>query len=215
MDTTRQHAIGLSGLPGSGKSKVAELLSDVYNCSIVAMGDVIREEAPDDATSDTLGAFAGEWRRDDPRGIGRKTVEMAQETGLNLVIIDGIRSPTDYEVLNEHFEEFHLIEVTAPFYERLDRLTERGRDGEDQFDRVDLAERDKREDRKLGHSEVVNRDLPDITINNSGGIPFLKTILSSIVWNGLPYEATTMNPVSSLDGREMSAEVTHSTADAQ
>lgn len=181
-----QDAIALCGLPGAGKSTIADLLAEVYETEVISMGDAIREAAPDSLNSDQLGEYAAGWRQDDPKGIPEKVVEMAEDTDEELVIIDGVRSPTDHRVLEENFAEFHLIELKARFYNRLDRLQERGREGEEKFTATDLAERDERERYDLGFAKLKENKEPEIDFYTDIRPSPVNTI-KQITLNNLPY----------------------------
>lgn len=166
---TDRYAIGFCGLPGAGKSKVIDMAADLIDCETISMGDAIRREFvrlelgedPDDydgvaVTSDALGEFAAGWRDGDPEGIPQAVTDLAAESDATYFLIDGVRSPTDYEVLRSFFTDFTLVQVTAPFYTRLDRLVERGREGEAKFTPTDLAERDERELHDLGFGALLD-----------------------------------------------------------
>jgi dephospho-CoA kinase len=204
--TSKPDAIAFCGLPGAGKSYTAEKAADVYDATVVSMGDAIREQydeqhggAHDSYDSDDLGDFAAQWRDDDPKAIPAKVVDIARrkhrQEGHELVIIDGVRSATDYEVLNDYFDDFYLIEVEAEFYKRLDRLTERGREGEETFTAVDLAERDEHERNNLGFGELQDTVYIDMNIKNETGPDKLAISLSSVVENNLPFEIQNGKPL--------------------
>lgn len=190
-------AVAFAGLPGAGKSYASDKLGTVYDAPVISMGDAIRDAAPDDLSSDELGEFASGWREQDPKAIPGKVRELADDTGEELVIIDGVRSPDDYEVLNEYFDNFHLIEIKTPFYERLDRLHERGREGEDGFTAIDLAERDDRELYELGLYYTRKKDYIDLEILTGKRKPKLAISLSKIVENNLPYQIEDGTPLGS------------------
>ena len=164
-------AIGLCGLPGAGKSHVAGKLSELIGSPVVSMGDAIRSNLPDEAwgSSEALGEFAAETRAERPETIPEWTAELARDLGSETIIIDGVRSLTDYEVLNEEFEDFYLVQVDAPFYIRLQRIKMRNREGEGKFTPVSLAERDERELYELGYAELNGMVEVDARIQNDGG----------------------------------------------
>jgi len=156
-------AFGLAGLPGAGKSVIAELMADVlvdegYRSTCVSMGDAIRDHAPDKLRSDDLGAWAASIREQNAERIPLWTVDLANESPADVVVIDGVRSVTDYKVLDRNFERFALIWVHADFYTRYNRLVERGREGEDTFDEHDMLDRDLNELNNLGVAELVNHE---------------------------------------------------------
>jgi len=206
---SKPDAVAFCGLPGAGKSYTAEKAAEVYDAPVVSMGDAIRENAPDGATSEELGNFAANTRAADAEQIPKWVVEIADKyhRGVgeyaarenDLIIIDGVRSTTDYEVLKDYFDDFYLIEVEAEFYKRLSRLQDRGREGEAQFDAVDLAERDKRERNELGFGDLIEYSCPDMNIKNGTGADQLAISLSSVVENNLPFEIQNGKPLG-LDG---------------
>jgi dephospho-CoA kinase len=204
-------AVAFCGLPGAGKSHTAEKLATVYDTEVVSMGDAIRHEykqrnwkgkltcdVPDEIPSEELGDFAAELRAEAPEEIPAKTAEMARVLEKDVVIIDGVRSPTDAETLSDEFDNFYLIEVNCGFEERLRRLQDRGREGEADFDRVGLAERDMNELENLGYAALQEGGYKDLTIQN-GEHNDLSINLSNLVENNLPFEIQDGKPLG-LDG---------------
>lgn len=176
-------AIALCGLPGAGKSKAAEQFAQMFNSGVVSMGDAIRrqyrDETGSDPNSEELAEFAAMWRENAPAEIPETVCEIAQGIVGDPVVIDGVRSTTDYEVLSEQFAEFYLVQIKASFYTRLDRLTGRGREGEDEFDAVDLAERDMNEHNNLGFLKLKD-GFPDTVIYNDGSLSLLRSTLTNV-----------------------------------
>lgn len=208
--TSRPDAVAFCGLPGAGKSYTAEKAADVYDAPVVSMGDAIREQYQEQHgevnNSTDLGEFAAQWRADDPEGIPEKVVEIAEhkfrQLGNDLIIIDGVRSTTDYEVLKDYFDDFYLIEVEAEFYTRLSRLQKRGREGEAAFTAIDLAERDEREREELGFGELCEYSCPDMTVKNGTGPDKLSIRLSEVVENNLPFDIANGKPLGLNDTLE-------------
>jgi hypothetical protein len=182
------------------------------------MGDAIREEyasrngvePKSGFDSDALGEFAASWRDEASHEIPETVADIAsryyrglgkyQPEQSDLLIIDGVRSPTDFEVLNGYFDEFYLIDVDASFYTRLDRLRDRGRDSEDEFDAVDLAERDQRERNDLDYGDLIEQERPHLQLENPRGEGRLRPILSNIVKNNLPFETADDEPLLTVVG---------------
>lgn len=213
--TSQPDAVAFCGLPGAGKSYTAEKTADVYDAPVVSMGDAIRKEYVDtfpvaEPSSDELGAFAANWRDEDPKGIPEKVTHIVDQkfqgtrggSEQDLFIIDGVRSVTDYEVMTDYFDEFYLIEVKAEFYTRLSRLQERGREGEADFTAVDLAERDEREREELGFGDLCEQGCPDQTIKNGTGSDQLAIALSLVVTDNLPFEIAEAKPLGLNDELE-------------
>ncbi|AGM10918.1 kinase [Halorubrum tailed phage 7] len=197
-------AIALCGLPGAGKSHVADMLGDVYHAPVVSMGDAIRANLPDEARgdSDALGDFAAVTRADRPETIPEWTAELAREERAEVVIIDGVRSLTDYEVLNEEFGEFYLLHVDAPFYIRLRRVKMRNREGEGAFTPVSLAERDERELYDLGFAELMAAVEPDVRLDNDAGPNVLSVRLrEAIHGDEIDVEIVDDSALSKLDAK--------------
>lgn len=205
-----KEAVALCGLPGAGKSKVAERLTQVYDAPGISMGDAIRHEykeqnwmgkhrseVPDEIPSEKLGDFAAQWRDDDAEAIPGKITEMVEELYPNedLIIIDGVRSTTDYMVLKDYFKELHLVEIQADFYTRLERLVARARDGEEAFTAVDLAERDENERNNLGFEALKVSEYIDLEMANNSGVETLTINLSDLVENDLPYDIADGRPL--------------------
>lgn len=187
-------AIAFCGLPGAGKSLASEVASRAFDIPAVSMGDAIRRNAPSSVrgSSEKLGEYAAEVRGEDPTTIPEWTYEEAQTYDDSLIVVEGVRSTTDYEVLADRFEEFYLIEIQAPFYTRLERLNQRGREGEDEFDAHDLVDRDDNEVENLGFGDLKASEYIDLTLNNSGTKTGFKQRLGMAFYNNLPY--TVMNP---------------------
>lgn len=148
--------IGFCGLPGSGKSTAIEAIADLGK--IVTMGDVIRDEAKKrniDLSSENLGKIAKELRKKEgPAIIAKKCIEDIKNLGVQIVIVDGIRS--FYEVTEFRKEwKFPLIAIELGDQERFKRLYERARSD----DSTSFNEIKKRDEREIGFGleEVVNK----------------------------------------------------------
>ena len=161
--------IAFCGLPGAGKTAITDFAANAIDGAVsISMGDAIRDNAPEQiaAESESLGEFAARTREDDPRTIPEWVVDIASNNhGANAFVIDGVRSVTDFRVLDDYFNDFDLINVKADFYTRLDRVQDRGREREAEFDAHDLVNRDEHELDKLGLRGVLewsdDQFLPD------------------------------------------------------
>lgn len=145
--TADKIVVGLTGMPGSGKSLVVEA-ARLEGYSVVVMGDVVREETK---------------KRDlelNPKNIGKVMLELRKNGGASVVadkcipkierkksgkvIVDGIRSLDEVEAFKNHFPKFSLIAVHSSSEARFNRLHRRRRS--DDPDGWELFhERDKRE----------------------------------------------------------------------
>jgi dephospho-CoA kinase len=127
---TDKLVIGLTGMPGAGKSSVVELVQEA-GYDVVSMGDVIRDET------------AKRGLALNPTNVGKVMLELRALGGDNVVaekcvpkivakekpkiIIDGLRSYNEAEVFQKHFTNFVLMAVHAPPQIRFARLSSRGR----------------------------------------------------------------------------------------
>ncbi|HPW72469.1 MAG: AAA family ATPase [Methanothrix sp.] len=129
-DEERMKIIGFVGLPGSGKGEASRIARE-RGLVVVVMGDVIRQEAARqglEPTDQNLGRIGNALReREGPEAVAKRTLEMAQRTGRDLVVVDGLRSQAEADFFRSRAEEFYLIEVQAAADVRLRWLENRGR----------------------------------------------------------------------------------------
>ncbi|MHA1293325.1 MAG: AAA family ATPase [Promethearchaeota archaeon] len=158
--------IGLSGLPGSGKSTIVDAIKDL--AKVITMGDVIRDEAKkrnEAPTDDNLGKIACELREKfGPDIIAEKCVELIKKLDAEIIVIDGLRSMAEVNVFRKYWK-FPIIATILDDEKRFMRLSKRGR-LDDPKSIEELKERDDRE-LKFGLFEVIktaeykiNSDLP-------------------------------------------------------
>lgn len=145
-------AIAYAGYPGAGKTEAATYGLDWVGGEHVSMGQAVKEVALDelgpDATSHEIGHWATVSREvSGPDVMARRIVRKWQEGGppREPVHIEGVRSIHEVRAFQEMFGYVPILFIDAPFQTRLDRLQERGRDGEADFGETDLLERDGRE----------------------------------------------------------------------
>lgn len=149
----------LTGMPGAGKSSVASFLKE-KGFSVVTMGDVIREEASRQGLEPTdinLGKMMLKLRQDlGPGAVGQIVLQkIAREEGSysnNAVVIDGIRSIAEVEILKKA-GHVRLLAIHASQDTRLKHLRERGR-ADAPSDGDEFTGRDKRE-LSVGVSEAI------------------------------------------------------------
>ncbi len=139
--------IGLTGMPGSGKSLVVQSMKE-KGYTVVTMGDVIREETAKRGLEPT------------PQNIGKVMLELRKEGGVTVVadkcvpkieqnphpkiVVDGIRSFVEAEVFMNRLPNFVLIAVHSSPQVRFERLSTRGRSDDPKTWEV-FHERDMRE----------------------------------------------------------------------
>ncbi|MCW4029291.1 MAG: AAA family ATPase [Candidatus Bathyarchaeota archaeon] len=146
MEATKL-VIGLSGMPGSGKSLVVETAKEL-GYDIVTMGDVIREETKKrglDLNPQNVGKVMLALRAEGGNYvIAEKCVPKIQAQPNRRVLVDGLRSLYEADIFKSHFPRFTLVAVHASPAIRFERLKVRGR-SDDPQDWAVFHERDMRE----------------------------------------------------------------------
>ena len=138
--------MGISGLPGSGKSLVSEMATE-KGAIMVSMGDIIREEAK--KRGETTGETAVNLRKEFGEYIVSeltiKKIKKLLDDGIDSpIVVDGIRSHHEVKMFKENFDNFIIVSVFANPKIRFKRLVERKRE-DDCPDWVGFQIRDERE----------------------------------------------------------------------
>jgi dephospho-CoA kinase len=162
--------VGLTGMPGAGKTTVANYLSQ-KGIRLLVMGDVVREVAENDGlelTSDNLAKLMLRLRkRNGPEAVAHLIVNKIklmkkEDKQLSVVIVDGIRSMAEVRLLRR-IGSVKLLAIHGSTLTRYTHVRERGRSdvpsniGE--FDKRDKIEMD------VGISNAIA--LADETISNN------------------------------------------------
>ena len=162
--------IGLTGMPGAGKTTVANYLSQ-KGIPLLIMGDVVREVAENDGlepTSDNLAKLMLRLRkRNGPEAVAHLIINKIklmkkEDKELSVVIVDGIRSMAEVRLLRR-IGSVKLLAIHGSTLTRYTHVRERGRSdvpsniGE--FDKRDKIEMD------VGISNAIA--LADETISNN------------------------------------------------
>lgn len=161
----------LTGMPGSGKSTVAESLKK-KGFSVIAMGDVVRDEAKRkniEPTDINLGKLMLKLRREiGPGAIAQLILneiekrEVRGDANQNIVI-DGVRSVPEVEILRT-IGLVKLLSIHASANTRFDHLKKRDRD-DAPLNENDFGIRDKRE-LAVGISEAIAMSDEMLSNNN-------------------------------------------------
>ena len=172
--------IGLTGMPGSGKSLVVKAAQDL-GYDVVTMGDVIREETAKkglELNPANVGKVMLELRTANGNNvIAEKCVPKIEQKQNRKVLIDGIRSLVEADTFKNHFAKFVLVAVHAPPQLRFNRLSTRGRSDDPKTYAV-FHERDMRElSVGLGNAIAYGEYL----IINDNSIDTLKSRASEIL----------------------------------
>ncbi|MGF7119054.1 nucleoside monophosphate kinase [Methanobacterium oryzae] len=176
------HVIGVTGLPGSGKSIVARVAKNL-EFDVIRMGDVIRDEAI--KRNADIGETAVKLREEYGKFVvAERCVEIIKESMYNTpkendlkYIIEGIRSPAEVKIFKNNFRGFKVIAVHSNPNTRFMRVKKRKRsDDSDSFH--EFKKRDNRE-LKFGIGNVIATS--DFMIVNEGPIWKYKNSIRSIL----------------------------------
>jgi dephospho-CoA kinase len=156
MSNNKRLIICLTGMPGAGKSSVASFLKE-KGFEVVTMGDIVREEAKRQGLEPTdinLGKMMLKLRQDlGPGAVGYIVLQkLARDSSSSNVVIDGIRSIAEVEVLKK-VGHVRLLAIHASQDTRFKHLTERGR-ADAPSNSNEFAGRDERE-LSVGVSEAI------------------------------------------------------------
>ena len=138
--------MGISGMPGSGKSIISDIAVE-NGAIIVSMGDIVREEAKKrgESSKETAKNLRAEHGQYIVSELTIKKIKKLQEEGTeNAIIVEGIRSHHEVEMFKENFEDFIILSVFANPTIRFERLKKRMREDDSQeyseFEKRDLTE---------------------------------------------------------------------------
>ena len=142
----KMEVMGISGLPGSGKSLVSEIAAK-KGAAVVSMGDIIREEAKKRGESSK--ETATNLRKEHGKYIVAKlTIEkikkMIEDKLATTIIVEGIRSPFEVNMFKENFDDFIILSIFANPAIRFKRLQQRNRE-DDSENYEDFLKRDQME----------------------------------------------------------------------
>lgn len=173
------------GYPGAGKTAGAEVAEDL-DIPVTSMGNQVRRRASEvleeDADSDDIGEWATEQREKNGDDIvAQWTAEHILGLQSDKVVIEGVRSVDEVDVFESHFDEVNIVHVHAPFETRLQRLQDRGRDGEEEFTESDLQNRDDRED-GWGVAEMLDT-VDAVRLDNTRSFEEFKEEMRSVLSN--------------------------------
>jgi dephospho-CoA kinase len=152
-------------MPGAGKSTIAEgLKSKGYE--IINMGNAVRNEAKKrnlEPTGLNLGKLMLELReKNGPGAVAELVKPQIENSSSEVIIIDGIRSSPEIEVLRK-YGTVKLLAIHASTETRFDFLQQRGR-SDDPKTKENFEERD---DRELGVGISNPIALSDDAISNN------------------------------------------------
>ena len=157
--------VWLTGMPGSGKSTIVSALK-ARGLEALNLGDGVRAEAKRrniEPTGDNLGMLMLELReKNGPGAIAILLTEPIKNSQSKVIIIDGVRSTAEIEVL-KNAGSVKLLSIEATADTRYKFLSSRGR-SDDPTTKEKFEERDNRE---LGVGIGESIAIADETISNS------------------------------------------------
>ena len=152
-------------MPGSGKSSIISALK-ASGLEALNLGDGVRAEAKRrnlEPTGDNLGKLMLELReKNGPGAIAELLTEPIKNSKAKVIVIDGVRSTAEIEVL-KNVGSVKLLSIDASTDTRYKFLSARGR-SDDPTTREKFEERDKRE---LGVGIGKSIAIADETISNN------------------------------------------------
>ena len=152
-------------MPGSGKSTIVSALK-ARGIETLNLGDGVRAEAKRrnlEPTGDNLGKLMLELRKKNgPGAVAELLTESIKNSQSKVIIVDGVRSTTEIEVLR-NVGSVKLLSIEATADTRYKFLSSRGR-SDDPITREKFEERDNRE---LGVGIGESIAIADETISNS------------------------------------------------
>jgi len=152
-------------MPGSGKSTIVSALK-ARGLEALNLGDGIRAEAKRrniEPTGDNLGKLMLELReKNGPGAIADLLTEPIENSQSKVIIIDGVRSTAEIEVL-KNVGTVKLLSIEASTDTRYKFLGGRGR-SDDPETKEKFVERDQRE---IGIGIGKSMEIADETISNS------------------------------------------------
>jgi dephospho-CoA kinase len=157
----------ITGMPGAGKSEVANAFHDA-GYPIIVMGDIIRTETRNrglEANPENTKKVMLELRKlHGPGAVATRCIDGLCNQESNVIVIEGCRSIAEIDVFDDYAEELTIIGVHTSPKVRFARLQERNREDAPSTWEV-FRERDIRE-LSIGLGGVIA--LSDIMLINEG-----------------------------------------------
>jgi len=176
----KKTVIGITGMPGSGKNTIREIVHEL-GLPIVVMGDEVRAEAKRrnlEPTPENIGKVMLQIRAEEGPGVlAKRCVPKVKASGGQIVIIDGVRSQHEVDEFSKEFPNFKVIAIHASPRTRFKRLLKRDR-SDDPKDWETFIERDQRE-LNVGIGEVIAT--ADHMIVNEGTKDYLRKALRQLL----------------------------------
>lgn len=172
--------IGAVGRNGSGKDELIAYLRRRCGVRAMSVGDIVRKIAASrgvEPTRENLHRISREClERKGGRIFMETLVERIREFGQDQIGISGIRTPTDVEVLRDHFGDGLLlvhVAVSDPWL-RFERSASRD-EARDPDSYETFREQDREEEELFHLSETLRR--ADLVLPNDGGLEAFRALI--------------------------------------
>lgn len=172
-------ALGVVGMPGSGKSIAVEVAKS-FDIPIITMGNVVREVAESkgiNLSPTELGNLALELRREGGNAaIANMCLPKIMELKSDYLLIDGLRSMSEVDTFQTRVKKLFIVAIHVSPKTRFDRLKQRARP-DDPKTWMEFRQRDLREI-KIGLGEAIA--LADFMVINEGTVEEAKKELRRV-----------------------------------
>ena len=161
--------IVIVGLPGSGKSSVAEFIKKEFDAVIVHTGDTIRDEVKKRGWEYTPenDAIIADWFNKTEEGeklLVQRVWNKVKDFGKALIVLEGFRAAGNIEILEEISKtKPFVIAIIADFNVRVQRELKRGRFGKEES--INYLKLREEQEKRRGIMDLINN--ADHTIDNS------------------------------------------------
>jgi len=173
--------ICLTGMPGAGKTVVAEVARSI-GLKVYSMGDIVREEVLKEkgglSWEDIKRVMFELREKEGPRAIAKRVLRYMINENWNVAVVEGVRSLDEVEEFKSVGKVIILAIHSSPI-DRYMRLKKRAREG-DPRSFEEMRERDLKE-LSLGLGNVIA--LADYVIVNDGGLEEFKNKARKVLLN--------------------------------
>ena len=180
------HAVVTLGLPGAGKTHSARYLAGRLDAPRASLGEAVRRDARAELDGTVVGREIGDWLYGRYRERGtdpfREWVAGTVDDCLpaERVVVDGIRTPASLAHLRDRAATVTLVQLTAGFDARYERVRRRNRAGAARYGPDYLRRRDRR-DLEYGLETLLTDESPDHRIVNEFDRTRLERALDEVV----------------------------------
>ena len=180
--TTNKLIFGIVGGLASGKTTLAEYLSETYNCNTYRYSTMLRDildRVYVEQSRTNIQELSTFLRATYGQDIMSKVIakDVAEDPN-GIVVVEGIRRPTDITYLRE-LPGFHLVFVDADQRIRYERITALGENSDDSTKTFEAFQKDEAAEADRLISEIAKEAA--FTINNDGDLDAFYTQANAIL----------------------------------